>query len=159
MSDPHEAIEVSLASDKMVETANSLRSYCFTWISPVALSACLQLCLAFGSEQRNGWTRARIFGSIAALLAIVARVHLRRGCRTLSACCAYILLTEFASPVVWCVGAVSAWCFPSFPARDDALEALEMFQRQSNRLPKRTNLPARKSENNLSWLPSFTARS
>ena len=150
VSDLHEAIEVSLGPDKI---SNAVKSRCWRlpWISPVAFSAGLQLCFAFWSEQRNGWTRARIFGSITALLAIVARVHFRRGCRALSACCAYILLTEFASPVVWCVGAVSAWWFPSFPARDDALEALEMFQRENGRLPKRTNIPARKPENNLSW--------
>ena len=43
-------------------------------------------------------------------------------------------------------------------SRDDALEALELFQRQNGRLPKRNSLPAMKAENkNIQWEHSYVA--
>ena len=134
----------------IARNANASWIWWLAWLpSPVALSACIQILQTFWSGQSGGWSGVRIMGSLVILSAIVAGLHLCRGCRLLSACCASMVLTEFASPVVCIVGAVIAWWFPSFPARDDGLEAVEFFQRENGRLPKRNKLPSGKSENTL----------
>ena len=151
----------SLTPERVVATTSQApRSSCFARMQSLVVSACLQLCVASSLERCSGWTRARIVGSFATLLAIAGGVHLRRGCRAMSACCACALLSELASPIAWCAGAVSAWWLPSFPAHDDALEAIELFYRENGRLPKRNNVSDRKLENNLFLaIPSLTARS
>ena len=145
-----ESVEVEVASGILIEAFRSPVHPCSTWMqSPVFFSACLQLLTASSLEHWSGWTAVRIVGSVATLFAIGVGVHLRRGCRVVSACCACALLSEFASPTACCVGAVCAWRVPGFPASDDTLEALELFHRENGRPPKRNKDPSRKAENSL----------